>query len=279
MAFYQAGQTLAWRIEVRDEAGALADPGTGPSAVITLPDGTTDAATVVAVATGVFDVLIASDLPGRYAMTALAGGDNSGGFPYSDVADVFPADPRLICSLADVRAAMNTPAASRVSDDEVRRYIAAATLVVEDIVGPVLGATRTEVHDGGQRAILLFDYPSAAITSVSEDGVTLSASDYCLGDGGILYRGSRPGTGRWSLGARNVSVTYPVGGTSIDPNVRLAAAELVAFWYGSTQIAARPGLQSGGDVGGGTFVSMGYAVPHAVRDKLLPSVHRSPGFA
>lgn len=277
---YEVGQTLVWTVVTRDATGTVVDPTATPTATITLPDATTASGTVTKTATGTYRVTATGSLAGRVRMRATSTTPGTVvNLPYSDVADVLPADPRLICSLADARAAMNTPAAQRVSDDEVRGYIAAATLVVEDIVGPVLGATRTEVHDGGQRAILLFDYPSAAITSVTEDGVTLSASDYCLGDGGILYRGSRPGTGRWSLGARNVSITYPVGGTSIDPNVRLAAAELVAFWYGSTQIAGRPGLQSGGDVGGGTFMSMGYAVPHAVRDKLLPSVHRSPGFA
>lgn len=277
---HEVGQTLVWTVVTRDATGTVVDPTAAPTATITLPDATTASGTVTKTATGTYRVTAPSPHLGRYRMRATS--TDAGtvvNLPWSDVADALPADPRLICSLADVRAAMNTPAAQRVSDDEVRGYIAAATLVVEDIVGPVLGATRTEVHDGGQRAILLFDYPTAAITSVSEDGVTLSASDYCLGDGGILYRGSRPGAGRWSLGARNVSITYPVGGTSVDPNVRLAAAELVAFWYGATQIAGRPGLQSGGDVGGGTFMSMGYAVPHAVRDKLLPSVHRSPGFA
>lgn len=277
---YEVGQTLVWTVVTRDAAGTIVDPTAAPTAALTLPDATTASGTVTKTATGTYRVTAASPQVGRVRMRASstdAGTVTT--LPWSDVADVLPADPRLICSLADVRAAMNTPAAQRVSDDEVRGYIAAATLVVEDIVGPVLGASRTEVHDGGQRAILLFDYPTAAITSVTEDGVTLSASDYCLGDGGILYRGSRPGTGRWSHGARNVTITYPVGGTSIDPNVRLAAAELVAFWYGSTQIAGRPGLQSGAAVAGGTFMSMGYAVPHAVRDKLLPSVHRSPGFA
>lgn len=275
---YEVGQTLVWTVVTRDAAGTIVDPTAAPTATITLPDATTASGTVTKTATGTYRVTGTGTLAGRYRVRVTSTTPGTvGNLPYSDVADVLPADPRLICSLADVRAAMNTPAAQRVSDDEVRGYIAAAALVVEDIVGPVLGATRTEVHDGGQRAILLFDYPSAAITSVSEDGVTLSASDYCLGDGGILYRGSRPGAGRWSLGARNVTITYPVGGTSIDPNVRLAAAELVAHLYKSQ----RPNRNITTDMDGAdTFTVLGYAVPNRVRDLLLPArAAKVPGFA
>ena len=110
----EIGSTLVWTVYTRDAAGALAD-ATSPALSVVLPDGTvkTSAAhpTVVAItktATGTYRATCVSSLAGRYRATA--SGTGVANLPFTDVADVVPADPRLIIPLTDARAALMSPA-------------------------------------------------------------------------------------------------------------------------------------------------------------------------
>jgi hypothetical protein len=273
---YELGQTLTFGLKTYDAAGAPADVGNLPSATLTKPDGTTAVGNVTKTTTGTYTALATATALGRWSCVWSGSGVNSGGLPYTDVADVLDMS-RLIISLGDARAALNIPAAITVNDDELRGYCAAATVVVEDLIGPVLPATQVERRSGsGRYALPLFQYPSA-VTSVIEDGVTLTASDYALDEAGVLWRGSHMGAGTWSSnGVRNVVVTYTVGAATIPPNVLNAARELVKFWYSSSQQGTRPQLQP--DAPAYPMVA-GFAVPNAVADKLAPSDNRVPGLA
>jgi hypothetical protein len=273
------GQTLAFGLKTYTAAGVLADVGTGPTAVVTLPDATTPSATVTKDSTGTYTATIAASLAGRYRITWSGSGANSGGLPYVDVADVWPADPRFIISLAEARAALNVPSTTVVNDDELRGYLMAGTIVIEYLIGAVLPASRVETRSGGGRAALpLAEHPNA-ITSVVENGVTLPATGYCFDDAGLLWRGSRPGSAQWSDTApRNVVITYTVGDAVVPANVVKAAANLIRHWWDS-------GLQQSYYVAGepdmATTTSIaGYAVPNFVVDLLKPNMsNRVPGFA
>ena len=277
MTTWQLGQTVSWPLEIRDENGALADLGGGnPTATVTLPSAATAAASVTKTATGIYRADLVSTLAGRHVVTWTGSGTNSGALPWSDVADVWPADPRMIVSPADARAALNTLAASRVNDDELRGYLVAATLVIEHLAGPKLQATRVEYHTGAGRPAIGLHRPPAAITSVVEAGTTLAASDYSLDNGGVLWRGSGRFGGAWSsVSTRNVVVTYTTGEAIVPQNVVLAAAHLVAHWWRQTQQSPRPAF--GEDIGAGGIVVAGYAVPHIVTDLLSASDTRLPG--
>lgn len=275
MATYEVGQTIQWGLTVTDSTGALVDPGTTPTATVTLPDGTTTSATVTRTSTGLYTATVVASLAGRYRIHWASSGTNSGGFPYTDAADAWPADPRFIISLADARAALNLPTTATTNDDEIRLYIASATEVIEDIIGPVLSATKVETVSGRWRqCIPLCAYPTA-ITSVVEDAVTLAASSYSFDESGILWRGAYPGAGCWSGATpRNVAVTYTVGAGIIPPGVIKAARELVKHQYSVSQQAVRPQFDDGGP---------SYAEPSgwfAVLDSLKPHVGgKVPGFA
>jgi hypothetical protein len=268
------GQTLAFGLKTYTAAGVLADVGTGPTAVVTLPDATTLSATVTKDSTGTYTATIAASLAGRYRCTWAGSGANSGGLPYVDVADVQAVDPRYLISLADARAALNVPATRVVDDAELLGYLTAATLVVERLVGPVLVETRTATVSGRHRQSIPLD-GITSVVEVTEDGTILPATAYDFDEYGDLWRGGSPGAGRWSgIGLRNVVVEYTVGNAVVPENVRLAAAHLVRHWWQQSQQS----YYVGGAVDEiGTFVA-GYAVPAYVVDLLKPSMPM-PGFA
>lgn len=280
MTTYEVGQTATVAISIYDSTGVLADLGGGnPTCTVTKPDGTTTSATVTKTATGKYQGAYVTTSAGRHRFTFTGSGTNSGALPWSDVADVWPADPRLIISLADAKAALNVPAGTRVNDDELRLYIAATTEVIEDIVGSVLAVTATETFDGGNSAVLLSQRASA-ITSVTVSGTAQTAGTQYVANltSGIVYAGSSTTYGTFTAGRQNVVVAYTTGSSSIDPNVILAAREEVRFLYQIGQQGGRPSL--GGAPQDLSWTPSGFAVPQRVIELCQASVaRRMPGLA
>lgn len=274
MTTYEVGQTLTFGLSVYDAAGALANVGTIGSATITRPDGTTTTVTPTTSATGLYAATHVSTQAGRYRCTFTGSGANSGALPWSDVADVWPADPRLIISLADAKAEINLPASVTINDDELRLYIAGTTPVIEEIVGRVLTATLTETFDGGKAAVLLSER-ATAITSVTVGGV--ATTNYVANlDAGIVYAGSTSSPTSFTWGRQNVVVTYTTGGSTIDPNIVLAARVVAAHLYQVGQ-QGRRGKNVTDEI---TVLSSGFAVPTRAVELCRGSQHRKmPGFA
>ena len=276
MTTYEVGQTATVALKVYDSTGALADLGGGnPTCTVTKPDGTTTTATVTKPSTGNYQGAYTTTSAGRHRFTFTGSGTNSGALPWSDVADVWPADPRFIISLADAKAALNVPAGARVNDDELRLYIAATTEIIEDIVGAVLSTTRTQTFDGGRNAILLSER-ATSITSVTVGGTT--TTNYVANlSSGVVYAGAT-GVDWFTDGKQNVTVAYTTGSSSIDPNVILAAREEVSFLYQLGQQGGRPSL--GGSVPDMSWTPSGFAVPKRVIELCAPSMaRRMPGIA
>ena len=280
MATFDLGQTIQWGLKTTSDGTTLADLGGGnPTATVTRPDGSTASATVSKTATGTYTASLLSTLAGRYRIVWSGSGANSGGLPLAEVADVVPADPRLIIPLTDARAALDVPAGVRTDDDEIRALILTATAMIEDVVGAVLSRSVTwTVSGAGRAAILLPEYPSAV--AVTEDGVALvEGTGFCWDEYGGLWRGSCPGAGRWSsTSPRNVVITATVGATSVPANVLSAASKLVAHLYNLSQ---RPRMVLGPDgVEDVSPTPSGYAMPNSSMDMLRPSMAgRVPGLA
>ena len=275
MSTYELGQTLTFVVQVVDDAGVEADLGGGdPTCSVTRPDGTPTTATVARQSAGLYWGTLTSTQAGRWRGTFTGTGTNSGKLPYTDVVDVWPADPRLIISLADAKAQLNH--LTDVNDDELRLFIAATTEIVEHIVGAVLIRTETHIDNGGKTAVLL-DERATAITSVTVDGVAIT--DYVADlDSGIVYAGSSSTSDRFTSGRQNVVVTYTTGGSSIAPSVIAGARSIAAHLYASSQ-QSRRGRGRSGD-GDGTSLVLGYSVPNAAIEKLRNQQHRRmPGFA
>lgn len=279
MSTYELGQTLVFTVQVVDDAGAAADLGGGnPTCTVTRPDGTTTTATVTKPAgAGLYwGSLASSNQVGRWRGVFTGTGTNSGKLPYTDVIDVWPADPRLIISLADAKAELNH--VSDVNDDELRLFIAATTEIVEHLVGRVLSTSLTETFNGGKTAVLLSER-ATAITSVTVDGVSLSAAEYVADlTSGIVYAGSSSAPNTFTYGRQNVVVTYTTGASSIAPSVISGARTIAAHLYASSQ-QSRRGRGRSGD-GDGTTIVLGYAIPNAAVEKLSNQRHnRMPGIA
>lgn len=274
MTTYEVGQTGTFGLSIYDDAGVLANVGSIGSATITRPDGTTTTATPSNPSTGLYAAAVPFTQAGRWRCTFTGTGANSGALPWTDVADVWPADPRLICSLADARAEINMPASVTVNDDELRLYVAATTPVIEEIVGRVLAATLTETFDGGKAAVLLSER-ATAITSVTVGGV--ATTNYVANlDAGIVYAGSTSSPTSFTWGRQNVVVTYTTGGSTIDPNIVLAARVVAAHLYQVGQ-QGRRGKNVTDEI---TVLSSGFAVPTRAVELCRGSQHRKmPGFA
>lgn len=272
MTTYEVGQSVARSVAVTSDGSTPANVGT-MTCDVTKPDGTTATASVTNPSTGRYVATYTASMSGRHYFVWTATGANSGAFPYTDVADVWPADPRLIISLADAKAELNH--VTDVNDDELRLYIAATTPIVEELAGRVLVATLTETFDGGRRAVLLSERASA-ITSVTVDGTALAASDYTADlASGIVYAGGSSTPSTFSWGRQNVVVVYTVGAAAIDPNVVQAARVITAHLYKVGQ--QRKGKNAQAD---DVVIASGYAVPKRALELLRGrSSYRMPGMA
>lgn len=180
-------------------------------------------------------------------------------------------DTRLAISVDDAVEAI-TQGGGTVSNtvrDQLEGYVAAATRVVEDLVGPVVPETRTWVCDGGSVALGLPDGHVSNV-AVTVDGVEVDAAGFTVDETAGIVRSTGAA---FASGRQNVSVAYDVGYLDEMPgNVRLAVMEQVRFlWQTSRQGATRDAA-----VG---YTPAGYAVPYLVIGLCEASDRRMPGFA
>lgn len=231
---------------------------------VTLPDATTATPTVAEVGTsGTYSATVSTPQAGRYLLAF-----SKAAAPvakYTDVLDVWPADPRFIVSLDEVVSALRvdyTQSPADISDQ--RLFIAAATPIIEDIVGAVIVRTVTQLASGGKSGVALYERASA-ITSVKVNGATLTAnSDYVFASNlGIVYAGSASSPGVFLPGQVNIEIVYTVGSSTISQNVRLATIELVRHWwqYGRNANGPAAAVAAGVEM---VQTPSGYWVPNAV---------------
>lgn len=160
-------------------------------------------------------------------------------------------------------------------DEVLAGYVDAAVAVIEDIVGPVVTGTRTATFNGGASSVVLGG-PISEITSVTVNGVALTATQYTANlAAGIVYGGSQYGTYGFASGIQNVIVQYSVGSDDDPPaNVKLAALELVRFWWQIGQQGNRPSFGEAAEAD--EYTPSGFAVPRRVIELCGPNM-RAPG--
>lgn len=183
-----------------------------------------------------------------------------------------------ILTLPDARKALGVPAGDTSDDaDLTATYIPAVTVIVEDVAGPQTSHVgETWTADGGVRSILL---PTAAtaITSVVEDGVTLTpVTDYTVDlVAGIVHRGSQLVPLLFFNGVQNVTITYDAV-VAAPKNVVLAARIILAHLFQSDQQGARP--EFGTNEVEVVQTPSGFAIPRRAYELLKPTPN-VPGFA
>lgn len=260
--------------EVRDTAGALANAGTinnpaGIQATITLPDGTTTNPTLASPSTGIYNFDYLTTQAGRHQVLISATGGILGSLVrrWVDTFDVSPADPGLILSLAWAKTHLNLT--GTVDDEELRRFIAAATKVVEGKVGSVVRHTVVDQYDGGRPSIRLRQPPVISITSVAENGTIVASTGYKLSpDTGLLYRVSGYAQLCWVSGFRNIDVTHVAGRVDPPENISLAS-EIIVQHLWETQ---RGGTSATSVFAGEETVptGFGFSVPRRALELLEP---------
>lgn len=229
---------------------------------ITRPDGTAFSAPAPTVDGQGARVTYVPNMPGRWFIAWTSTGSKVSA--YTDIVDVWPADPRFLISVDDARSAIGWAVGNVTAQwlDDLRLYIAAATPVIEDIVGTVVPKTFTQVIPKGWNFAALYERPVNAITSiVYPDATTITEYDL-RSESGMLYLSANT--------TAAATVTYTAGVTQVPQNVRLATRELVRHWWQQGMQAQHAG---GGE--GEVTTQMGYAVPRRVME--LASPDSKPG--
>jgi len=213
---YDLGDKVYLTWNTVDSNGAAVNPGT-VTLSITLPDATTVSVTTATSVTGTYTASYLPTQVGRHILSWSA----TGAYPqaFSDIFEVRDINDIGIVGYDEALDYLNIPSAS-ANENEVRRFIDAATDLAETYVGQVLGRRTftSELYDGGTEFIRIRNPKAISITSVYENGILIPSSNYVLDyTGQRLYRigsGTLYATnsyGYWTQGMNNVSITYVAG--------------------------------------------------------------------
>lgn len=228
---------------------------------VTLPDGSTVTPALTEAPTGSYynDYVPAS--AGHYTARFV------GTVPSVAFTDSFDVDASIYAvSLDEMKAHLRITTSAQ--DEELRTFLFAATAAAESWCGRLFRRqTVVEVRSGGTSSILLDEGPALSITTVTESGTTLAASDYYL-DGQTLTR--RDGTysaGCWLEGLGNVTVTYVAGMSTFPEDLRHGLKELVRHLW-QTQRGNMPVPNQGPD---DVYIpGLTYTFPRRVLELLSP---------
>lgn len=190
-----------------------------------------------------------------------------------------------LVSLGDLRSALNWSSTDYSQDAKLRRFLKAATFLVENITGPILPRERTDVFDGDTTFVVL---PYRWVTSIISAFETRGMTNYTLTEqplghssdafgytwdrntNTIVRRAYGGATATFPPGERVVSFTYMLGMATIPDDVQTATAELIRHWWQFGQ-TAHSGPFGGTPVDdGGVATVVGYAVPNRVLELLEP---------
>ena len=213
---YDLGDKVYLTWNTVDSSGAAVNPGT-VTLSITLPDATTVSVTTSTAVTGTYTASYLPTQVGRHILAWSA----TGSWPqaYSDIFEIRDINDIGIVGYDEALEYLNIPASS-ANENEVRRFIDAATDLAETYVGQVLGRRTftNELYDGGTEFIRIRNPKAISITSVYENGALVPSSNYVLDyTGQRLYRigsGTLYATnsyGYWTQGMNNVQITYVAG--------------------------------------------------------------------
>ena len=276
---FDLGDPVPLSVFIIDETTGNPANATAVTLTITLPDGTTVTPTVTNPATGTYTVTggYYTVQTGRHEVFWSATGTNA-----CDFEDSFFVQPRhqLIISLAEARSSLRLPAGQTVDDEDLRSLIGAATVVMEDLCGPIVSRACDETHDGGHLTVRLLQAPIISVTAVKEsygagytralteqalDGATFDAFGYTVDkDDGVLTRRMSGVAGPFMNGRRNIHVTYTAGRSVVRSNLIRATRRLVRFMWQQEMQGQRPNGQAPEQVATSTTPS-GYLVPNAVK--------------
>ena len=262
---FDLGSTVPLSVQIRDESGALADAGS-VTATITLPDGTTASSGVVTSSPpGVYTYDYPTVQVGRHDVRWVATGANASA--WTDFFEVLPPIGGQVISLADARKHLRIPANQTSDDAEIQAFLRAITRICERYVGAIARTSYTQVFDGGSPRVMVDHRPVLSVTSVTEFGTVLSASDYrVIADSGVIVRMAGEFEMPFLWGSGSVVVVYVVGATVTQPNV-IQASKIILQHMWETQRSASGGRPPLGDEPVDTSGTT-YVVPYRAQELL-----------
>jgi hypothetical protein len=277
---YDLGDKVYLTWNTVDSSGAAVNPGT-VTLNITQPDGTTSSVTTSTSTTGTYTASFLPTLAGRHILAWSA----TGSYPqaYSDIFEVRDINDIGIVGYDEVLEFLNIPAAN-ANENEIRRFIDASTDLAETYVGQVLGRrTYTdELYDGGAEFIRIRNPKAISITSVTENGMAVSASNYVLDyTGQRLYRigsGTLYATnsyGYWTAGMNNVKITYVAGYVNPPMSAKQGVLEIIRHLWQTQRGAIN--VMSRTNSGDELYSTPTYSLPRRAMELLDPTSF--PGMA
>lgn len=261
---YSVGSLVPVTFAVRNANGALTNAAT-VNLMLTQPDGTviTPAITNPPTATGIYTYDYLATQAGRHTWYATTSGPITSYGPI--VFHVTDIGPGGIIGLDDTKEHLNLDLTDTTYDAELLAFLDAATPVVEDIVGPVVARSRTEVHDGGEYLVLNHSpvISVATLVPVHTGGTTYSPATLDVDTATGIVR--RLDGGRFVGPLR---VTYVPGRRVVPPNIIHGTKEIIRHMWDTQRgrLGSRPGL------GDDEYVttSSGYTVPRRAMELLAP---------
>lgn len=141
-------------------------------------------------------------------------------------------------------------------DTILTRLVSSVSARMERYIGrTITSATYTaEIVDSvGQTRIQLRQYPITSVTTVVEDGTTLSASDYTTdANVGQLIRLSGTTEIPWASGSRIITVTYVAGYSTVPKDLEDAATQQAAHEWQKSKAGGFRLMEGGQQIGPGT---------------------------
>jgi uncharacterized phiE125 gp8 family phage protein len=262
-ATFALGADAVLTLYVTDSNGNAAN-ATSVTCVITRPDGTTATGSVTNTATGTYSVTWATAAVGLHSAFWTATGTPTRTF--EEVFSVQSLTP-LPVSLTDVKAHLNIT--NTEYDQELIAFMDAATAAIEQRVGPMTRRTVTETHDGGGK-VLLRTYPVISLTTVTDNGITLTSGQYRERDGVVTKKSGTSAT-NFTTGLDGVSITYQAGRTSVPADLRQAVLEQVRHMW-ETQRGQQRGRRGGDDYTPGAAFNLTIRVKELIAPYELPGI-------
>jgi hypothetical protein len=277
---YDLGDKVYLTWNTVDSSGAAVNPGT-VTLNITLPDATNVSVTTATSITGTYTASYLPTQVGRHIIAWSAG--TTWSQAYSDIFEVRDINDIGIVGYDEVLEFLNIPTAS-ANENEVRRFIDASTDLAETYVGQVLGRRTftNELYDGGTEFIRIRNPKAISITSVTENGLAISASNYVLDyTGQRLYRigsGTLYATnsyGYWTQGMNNVSITYVAGYVNPPMSAKQGVLEIIRHLWQTQRGAIN--VMSRTNSGDELYSTPTYSLPRRAMELLDPTSF--PGLA
>jgi hypothetical protein len=209
------------------------------------------------------------------------------------------ADVLDLLTIEEARTAVGLSFVDTSSDVRLGALVTAVSRMIDEEFGAMVARSATSVVDGesfrsefdspllpglprgrGRSSVTVTPWPILSVTSIVENGVTLSASDYRVvpnGQGRIQRRNASQLIG-WAFGFQNITVTYQAGRyastAAVDPRVKEAARIALRNLWRSTQLSV--GEFGEYETPASNFPR--FALPNAVAE-LLFDMRRLPGLA